>query len=241
MNLSGLDLGLWVAGFLGHFTLFTILILRKRWPRFPVFTMLICMNMVKDPLMFILYRQRAWDSYTHAYWTFSVLDFILQLGVIWEIARTIMRPTGIWSQEARRFFLLWAVLGIALAATLAWFIAPPADNLAGSLKVKAFMFTGFVICELCLVMLVTAERYGLGWRNHVMALVTGWSVWALVSILSDGLHVYFGSERYFTNLTHLPMFVYLAALCYWSFQFWANEPVRRPMPVELQDAIRNFK
>jgi hypothetical protein len=180
MNLSGLDLGLWATIFIGHVVLFTILLLRIRWRQFTVFTTLIGWNVVNSIVLYLFYRQSAWGWYTRAYWAFSILDFALQLGVIWEIARTIMRPTGIWSQEARRFFLLWAVLGILLAATLAWLIAPPADNLAGSLKVKAFMFTGFVICELCLVMLITADRYGLGWRNHVMALVTGWSVWALV-------------------------------------------------------------
>jgi hypothetical protein len=241
MNLSGLDLGLWAAIFIGNVVLFTILVLKRRWRHFPVFTALIAESAFRDFFLYLLYQQSAFGWYARVYWGSSILDFALQLGVIWEIARTIMRPTGLWSQEARKFFLLWAALGILLAATLAWFIAPPADNLAGSLKVKAFMFTGFVICELCLVMLITADRYGLGWRNHVMALVTGWSVWALVSILSDGLHVYFGAERYFTNLVHLPMFVYLAALCYWSFQFWLNEPPRRPMPVELQSAIRNYK
>ncbi len=241
MNLSAFDLGLWVGGFIAQIALFSILLYRGRWRRFPAFTTIIGWNILSSAVIYLLYTQHEWLWYSRVYWTYSALDFVLQLGVIWEIARTIMRPTGIWSQEARKFFLLWAVLGILLAATLAWFIAPPSDNLAGSLKVKAFMFTGFVICELCLVMLVTADRYGLGWRNHVMALVTGWSVWALVSILTDGLHVYFGSERYFTNLTHLPMFVYLAALCYWSVQFWANEPLRRPIPVELQNAINNYK
>jgi hypothetical protein len=241
MNLSALDLGLWVASFIGQVTLIAILLIRRRWRHFPVFTTLISFNVIRDSLLFLLYRQHAWSWYANVYWSLSVLDFALQLAIIWEIARTVMRPMGYWAHDARKFFILWAVAGILLAATIALLITPPAANLAGALKVKAFVFTGFVICELCLAMLITAERYGLGWRNHVMALVTGWSVWALVSILSDGLHVYFGAELHFTALAHLTTFVYLAALCYWMIQFWQDEPARRPMPNELQTAIRNLQ
>lgn len=241
MNLSGLDLGLWAAIFIGHAALFTILVIHKRWRHFPVFTALIGWNALNSIVLYSLYLQQAWGWYARAYWSFSILDFILQLAIIWEIARTVMRPSGQWVTNARKFFLLWSMAGILLAATLAWLISPPAANLAGSLKVKAFMFTGFVICELCIAMLITADRYGLGWRNHVMALVTGWSVWALVSILTDGLHVYFGAERHFTSLVHVPMFTYLAALIYWMIQFWQNEPPRRPMPAELETAIQGLE
>jgi hypothetical protein len=71
-----------------------------------------------------------------------------------------------------------------------------------------------------------------------MALGNGWTAWALVAILVDGLHSYFGADRYFGDLEHIRMFAYLAALGYWTVQFWLEEPVRRPISPELSNYIQ---
>jgi hypothetical protein len=70
-----------------------------------------------------------------------------------------------------------------------------------------------------------------------MALGNGWTGWALVAILVDGLHSYFGAARYFGELEYLRMLVYLAVLCYWMVQFWLEEPARQPISPELRAHI----
>jgi hypothetical protein len=97
-----------------------------------------------------------------------------------------------------------------------------------------------VVCELIAVVTRTSKSLGLGWRNHVMALGNGWTVWAVVAILVDGLHSYFGAERYFGQLEHLRMFAYLAVLGYWMVQFWLEEPARQPISPELRAYIEDL-
>jgi hypothetical protein len=75
-------------------------------------------------------------------------------------------------------------------------------------------------------MLLTAKQLGLGFRNHVFALVTGWSVWVLAAMLVDLLHGYYGTHLYYDALDNLRKFAYLAALVYWMVQFWQDEPAR---------------
>lgn len=238
MSLSTLDLALWIAGFLLNAGLFAILIVRRRWRGFPVFAVLMGFETVLGPLLYALFQGGFTGWYRRVYWTSDLLEFVLQLGVIGEIARIVLRPTGSWIQDAKKQFILWSTAGILLAAALPWMVTPPVPDLLVRLEVRGNLFTSLVICELIAVVTRTSKSLGLGWRNHVMALGNGWTVWAVVAILVDGLHSYFGAERYFALLEHIRMFVYLGVAAYWSVQFWLEEPARQPISPELRAYIQ---
>ena len=237
MNLSALDFALWAANCLGEAVLFTILIYRRRWREFPVFTTLIGYEAAILAALYLTYLCFTQVWYARIYWSYALFDFFLQLGVIWEIARVVLRPTGTWVRDARKQFILWGAAGILLAAALPWMVTPPAATLLHRWEVRGNLFTSLVICELIAVVTRTSKSLGLGWRNHVMALGNGWTAWAVVAILVDGLHSYFGAERYFRDLEHMRMFAYLAALSYWMVQFWLEEPARQPISPELSAYI----
>ena len=237
MNLSAIDYVLWVANFLGEAVLFSILIYRCRWKEFPVFTALIGYEAAILAALYLTYLCCSQVWYARLYWTYALFDFFLQLGVIWEIARIVMRPTGTWVRDAKKQFILWGVAGILLAAALPFLVTPPAASLLHRWEVRGNLFTSLVICELIAVVTRTSKSLGLGWRNHVMALGNGWTAWAVVAILVDGLHSYFGAERYFRELEHIRMIAYLAALGYWMVQFWLEEPARQPISPQLRAYI----
>jgi hypothetical protein len=238
MNLSAFD-WLLVAGIsLGNTVLFAVLILRRRWKEFPVFTAFIGIDTILSPVLYILIQFDYYSWYVRVYWTQALIDFALQLGIALEIARIVLRPTGTWVRDARKQFILWGVVGILFAAALPWLVTPPAANLLGRLMVRGFLFTSLVFCELIAVVTRTSKSLGLGWRNHVMALGNGWTAWAVVAILVDGLHSYFGSQRYFSELDHMKMLAYLAVLGYWAVQFWLEEPARQPISPQLQAYIQ---
>jgi hypothetical protein len=178
--------------------------------------------------------------YKEAYWTSVLIEFILQLGIVFEIARIVLRPTGTWVRDARKQFIFWGALGILIAAALPFLVTPPAATLLHRLEVRGDLFTSLVICELIAVVTRTSRSLGLGWRNHVMALGNGWTAWAVAAILVDGLHSYFGAERYFSELEHARMIVYLAVLGYWAVQFWQEEPARQPISPQLSAYIQDL-
>jgi len=237
MNLSALDDALWVANILGNAILFSILIYRHRWKGFPVFTTLNGYEAAVAALLYGIYLHGSHVWYERIYWSYALFDFVLQLGVIWEIARIIMRPTGTWVRDARKQFILWGAAGILLAAALPWLVTPPAATLLHRLEVRGNLFTSLVVCELIAVVTRTSKSLGLGWRNHVMALGNGWTVWAVVAILVDGLHSFFGAQRYFGELEQARTFAYLMALGYWVVQFWLEEPARQPISPQLRAYI----
>jgi hypothetical protein len=237
MNLSTLAGVLWAAGFVGHVALFSVLMYRRRWKEIPVFTAYMAFQAVLTPVLFWIYKDGSPIWYARTYWSSDLLDFAFQLGIVLEIARVVLRPTGTWVRDARKQFFLSGTAGVLLAAALAWIVSPPAPHLLDRLEVQGNLFTSLVICGLFVLMTLTANRLGLGWRSHVMALGQGLTAWASVAVLIDALHSYLGTERDFTTLEQVRMFVYLAALGFWMIQLWRDEPARQPISPELREHI----
>jgi hypothetical protein len=237
MNLTTFAGALWAAGFVGHVALFAVLIYRHRWREMPVFTGYIAFQAALTPILYLIYRNGSHLWYGRVYWTSALLDFAFQIGIVVEIARIVLRPTGTWVQDARNQFLLSGAGAVLLAAALAWFVSPPAASLLDMWEVRGNLFTSLVICELFVLMSITANRLGLGWRSHVMALGQGLTAWALIAVLIDALHSYLGTEREFTTLEHVRMTVYVAALVFWMVQLWIDEPERQPISSDLHKYI----
>jgi hypothetical protein len=222
---------------LGNAALFAVLIIRHRWKEFFVFTVLMGFESLLIPTLSGVVRFGSQSLYEQVYWSSVLIEFLLQLGVIWEIARIVMRPTGTWLSDARKQFILGSAAGLCLAAVLAWMLSPPVSNLREGLESGSSFFTSLVVCELFVVMLLTAKRLGLGLRNHVFALVTGWSGWVMVAMAVDLLHGYLGTHFYYDALDNLRKTAYLAALLYWIVQFWREEPTRKELPAEFSAYI----
>lgn len=240
MNLSALDWILWVGCFLGEAALFLILLFRRRYREFPVFTTRTGFIGVITLVLYLLYAHGSRSWYARIYYFDDLLGFALRLGVIWEIARIVMRPTGTWLRDARRQFILGGAAVILLAAALSWMLSPPATTLIDRIEVRSDFFTDLVICQLFILMLLTAKRFGLGFRNHVFALVTGWSGWVTAAMLVDFVHGYLGTRFYYgsIDIDNVRKFAYLAALLYWMVQFWRDEPPRQPLPPEFEAFLR---
>jgi hypothetical protein len=237
MNLSTLDNVLWAASFFGNVALFFVLIYRGRWREFQIFTSLIGFDSLLTVGLFAIYSHGARTWYTRVYWSSVIVDFGLQLGVVFELVRVVLRPTGTWVRDARKQFLLWGATGAMLAMAMAWIVSPPAAKVLDALEVRGNLFTSLLICELFIVMTITSNRLGLAWRSHVMALAQGLTAWATVAVVIDALHSYLGAQRDFSGLEHARMFVYLAALGYWIVQLWRPEPERQPLSPEMRKYI----
>ncbi len=237
MNLSALDWVLWMAGFLGEVALFSILIFRRRSREFPAFTTLIGFIALRSLALYLIhaYGSRLW--YARVYYSTYFPGFALRIGMVWEVARIVMRPTGSWLRDAKKQFILGGAAGILLAAALSWMLSQPTASRVNLLVARSDLFTDLVVCELFVLMLLAAKQFGLGFQNHVFALVTGWSGWVAAAMLVDLLHGYLGNRIYFGALDNVRKCAYLAALVYWIIQFWKEEPARQDIPPELRAYI----
>lgn len=237
MGITTLEKALWVAGFLGHFALLSVLLIRSRWRTFPVFTSLITYQVVVTAVLFLFFHFGTSHAYFLGYWTLAGGDYLLQVALIFEIARNVFHPAGTWIRTARKRFVLWSAVGVSIAAGLCITISPPATEGLDLWEMRATLFTSLMICALFLSISSVANRFGVPWRSHVMALGQGLVAWATLAVLGDVVHIATGWRGEFILFDRLRMYTYLGALVFWTVAFWQPETVRPPLSPEMLEVV----
>lgn len=237
MNFTALDNILWAAGFVGHAALLFVLLVRGRWRQFPVFTCLIAYQALVTIVLFLVYRYGPKHDYSVVYWVSAAGDFLFQLALIIEIARVVLRPTGTWVRDARSSFILAGAVGAAIALALCLSVKPLMPSALSIWEIRGDLFTALLDCELFLAMLYASNRLGLEWRNHVMGLAQGLTVWAFGSVASDLAHIIYGWSKDFLIFDHFLSLLYLGTLVYWIVTLWRPEPARAPLSTEMRDYL----
>ena len=235
MSLSVLSSVLWALHFLATAVLLVVLLWRTLWKQFPIFTLWVGFEIALTITLFVLYAQGAARWYSHVYWAGLWPEFALQLGVVLEIARIVLRPTGTWVRDARGHFMTAGLGGAALAALLSLWISPPHGRYT-TWELRGDLFTSLVICELFVAMSFTANRLGLGWRSHVMALGQGLTAWAGASVITNALESYYGT-LHFASMEYIQSITWIGAVLWIACRLWVPEPERQPISEDLQKYI----
>ncbi len=237
MNLSHLDNFLWAAGFFGHVALLVVLLFRRHWRQFPAFTTWIGFNATLTVLLFAIYQKHAWPLYKHVYWSSAAIDIALQIAIVFEMARTVLRPTGTWVRDARAMFFTWGAAGAVVAMALSYAAVSSSGSALVVWEARGNLFTSMLTCELFFAMILASNRLGLVWRNHVMGLGQGLTLWALIALCKDVAQNFMGLHGSLSALEHVRQFAYLGALLYWTVTFWLPEPARQPLPDEMREYL----
>jgi hypothetical protein len=231
---------LWAAGFIEHAALLTVLLSRRRWKTFPIFTVLIGFNTFRTILLavlFTIYGSPNATPYTRAYWGASYLDLALQIGVIVELARVVLKPTGAWVRDAAKTFVLFGVVGAAIAAAIAYTISPSSPTTKEFWIEKGNLFSAMLTVELFASMLFASTRLGLLGSSHVMRLGQGWAIWAMVDLISEGIYSHFGPTWHADLSETVRIIVYQAVTVYWIITLWRPEPKQRTLSPEMQSYL----
>ena len=237
MNASLLENVFWAAGFIGHVALVLVLLIRKRYRDYPVFAIFMLFEALTTILLFAVSRIMGRHAYFLAYWITGFGDYVIQVALIFEIARNVLRPTGTWVRDARASFLGWGSAGLVAAAALAMQIGPPQAKGFDLWDARITVFTSLLTCELFIAMSAAANRLGLQRRSHVVALGQGITVWAFSALLEEFGHAIFGWDRKFEVFVYLRMAVYLSVLVFWMASFWLPEKVRAPLSPEMKEYL----
>ena len=224
MNLTILENLIWASSFASNLTLLLVLIIKGRWRRFPFFTAWIVFQVLLTISLFALYRLGDDALYSKVYWSTGTIDFLLQLCVIVEMSRIVLRPAGVWIYSTRKRFTLLAVSGTLLAITVTFILHPEAHTSLEVWEMRADLFTSLMFVEVFLAMMGTANKLGLRWSMHVMRLGQGLLAWATVAVVVDALHTLLGHYRWFSALENVRSIVWVVAAIYWIFGFWKPEP-----------------
>ena len=237
MQVRGLDLLLWVAGLLGHLLLLIVLLKRRLAGEFPVFSLFIASNVLRTLVLYGTNRFGSPVGYFYTYWGLALLDTLLQLGVVFEVAAKVFRPLGTWPADLRRRTLWLPAVCVLAAVLLTWLATPPTTSLQQLIVLRGAFFSAALMSELFLAISALSVSMGLPWKTPVARIAQGLGVFSIVSILFDGLNslhgVASGTQTYMA-VTHLRMACYLLCVSYWIVMLAR----KAPQPKELSEQMR---
>lgn len=241
MQLTGIDLLFWAAGFVAHVILLLVLCVRHRAATFPFFTLLIAIYAIRTVVLYFVVLIGTKHSYLIAYLSLGSLDLILQLCVVYEMASHVFRPLGNWAPDAR-VRLAWIVLAsIAIGAGLTW-LSPisPAHTLPLTILIRGNFFSSVLMAELFAGMVALSVTIRLPWRTHAARIAQGLGFYSFVWILIATGQSYFGTDhniRISADLTYFRMLTYMICAGYWIVMLWVDAPVPKALPKEMEQHL----
>lgn len=234
MKLDLWSLVLWVAGFALNVLLFAVLVVRKRYKTLPWFTFLIGQDVLQTMVLFAVHRFPFVSFYT--YWSFEVLDTMLRVMVIWEVARIlIQRHLGLnLSDQVRRD---WVVFLLMVSLCISFLIfSSPTHNVGEDIVVHVETISTFIVGGLLLMLLSLTFFFRVKVRVHSQAIVYGLSLYMFGKFLVQavvlllGLGVMVQAENWLRPVYHV-------SLVLWIICLWRNEP-EHALSDEVYELVR---
>jgi hypothetical protein len=239
MNLTGIDAALWALGAIGNFLLLAVLVYRRLYRTFPIFTAYFLYSCLSDLCFFLLFRHLSRSDYFIAYFVGHVPALLLQLGILLEVARNVLVPVK--RSLPKRSLLVFAgmlVSGTILALVLSIHTNPEELTLWSQSFVQINFTFGILRLVIFLAIACFSQMLGIGWRNHVLQIATGFAGYSIVILLVELLHHFVGvtdSYRYHQH-EQFRIVGWCLTLGYWSFFLAKKEAPRK----EFSPKMANF-
>jgi hypothetical protein len=178
--------------------------------------------------------------YFYGYWTFAVVDAILQILIICEAATAVFRPNKIWAPGSLMSLVALLACGSVSSAIITWLASPATQYVRQFLVIKGSLFSSILISELLVGMIVLAATSNLPLTTDAARIAEGLGVFSLCGMAIQGLQAHFGLANAggtYIALSRLNVLAYLATLNYWIFAFRKKSVAPRELPDKLREQL----
>ena len=209
---------------------------------YPVFLLYMLLNLVEDPVGWAL--QGSIPLYLRYYFVVTILDYVLQLLILLEVARNVIRP----SKRSIPFPVApVAIVGVLLCALIAASFSPQVQMIGLGHTREILIRVSLLLAILKILLFVTlavfAQVLGIGWKSHVLQLASGFAFYGAVSLmvqLSSTRVAGTDNTSYVIHLTRLAQIqsaAYNFTLIFWIWAFSRNEAQRKDFTPQMQEVL----
>jgi hypothetical protein len=240
MHVSGLDKIFWTLSVVGNILLLGTLISRRLYRMFPVFSAFILWETLSGFLLFLVLAAHHGSFrpyYFQAYYASAILEYALELGVLFEITATVLHPAKQSLSKGIFYSLLGAMLIIGIGS---FFLAAHMNAVTlTNHRTIIVMDTTMAILRLVTFLLIAgfSQVLGLNWKNYVLQLATGLAFYSLVMLTGElaqsQLHA--GPSYYakYHVWSQIEVVGYLCTLYFWCYAFVKKEAPRKEFSPQM--------
>jgi len=227
---------LWLTGFALNLGLLCVLLHKRRFQRFPWFTLLIAQDAVQTIVLFYVHRYPRINFYT--YWGFEALDALLRLLVLYEVARLLLAQFGMSiSGVARRY---WSVIVVLVGVLLAFeWLTPSSPHLPVMLALRISQMSSLCVGGVTSLLILATFFFGLRFRIHAQAVLYGLALYMFGKLWVHTLLLLLGNLQQWSALEVSLKPVYHLTLLIWIACLWFEEPEVKPVP-EMQQELQQL-
>lgn len=241
MHFTSIDDYLWALGICGELLLLSILIFRRAFKAFPIFTVYIFWLAISDPLLMLVLASQhgvAGQLYYRTYFTFNLVQYAIEILVLFEIASVVLQPANrVFSNK--KLLLIGATVVACIGVGAFLFTADINSATLAHPRTYIVINTSMAILRLALFVLIAAfsQLLGLSWKNHVLQLASGLAFYAMVDLVVELGHSHLRAGPDYRSsyyaLDHLRIAGYLCALYFWCYAFAKNEAPRKEFSPQM--------
>jgi hypothetical protein len=225
---------LWLTGFALNLGLLCVLLHKRRFQKFPWFTLLIAQDAIQTIVLFCVHKHPRVNFY--AYWGFEALDAVLHLLVLYEVGRLLLAQFGMSiTGVARRYWSVVVVLVGALVA-FAWF-TPSSPYLPIKVALRIGQMSSICVGGVTSLLIVATFFFGLRFRIHAQAVLYGLALYMFGKLWVHTLLLLLGNLQQWSALEVSLKPVYHLTLLIWIACLWFEEPELKPAP-EMHELMR---
>ena len=234
MSTGGWDYLLWLSGFTLNLGLLCVLLHKRRFQKFPWFTLLIAQDAVQTIVLLCVHNYRAVNFYT--YWSFETLDALLRLLVLYEVARLLLAQCGMSiAGMARRYWSFLVVL-VGVFVAFAWH-TPSSPHFPIRLALRIGQMSSICVGGVTSLLILVTFFFGLRFRIHAQAVLYGLALYMFGKLWVHTLLLFLGDLQHWSALEVSLKPVYHMTLLIWIACLWFEEPEVKLTP-EMQRLMR---
>lgn len=218
-----------------------LLFYRRVWRSLPIFCGYVLWALLSDAGLFLI-RRRFPDPASHTYFIVflvsTAVDSALQIGVLIELAWSILRPI----RPSLSYRALLGVTLIILAAGAAiWPFAGTHDLAAMPTAFRNLVHvqqtTSILRILFFLALAASSQLLSIGWRDRELQVATGLGFYSIISLAVVLWRSNEGVRPQYLLMNRIVTASYFCSMLYWVFSFAQQEAERREFTPQMQSFL----
>jgi hypothetical protein len=226
---------IYLLGGIAEFVLLGVLLFRRQYRTFPIFSAYIAFNVLSDVIVGVLQARHAIVAAGWTSFFLLVPQYLLELGVLFEIAWHVLKPVRpSLPRRAIEVFAGLVVLAIFGGVLLAGHVDLGSGGLYEKVKYPLDLTVGLLRMLIFGVTAVFAQVLGIGWKSKVLQIATGLSFYSAVELIASVVQSHSGQ---LAILDRMRVAAYLVELGLFIWAFTTKEAERREFSPQMQQFL----